>query len=190
MVMLVCAVWLSYPLMNRIFYVWLSVRALVAFFIHSILLTSLFTCEVVVPHGPGMASQGTSAPDLLALVSIRRGAAQLVRSQLFVGSFENSLFLSLFTYEEILFQSSITLRLKKFRRMSNLPCLTQMFSGSAPARVDHTLSPAISNHVSGFRPPLGWRILWTMLKSAWCLLSSREIPVRTGCCPPCLPYFL
>jgi hypothetical protein len=32
--------------------------------------------------------------------------------------------------------------------MFNLPCLTRMFSGSAPARVDCTLSPAISNHVS------------------------------------------
>ncbi len=57
------------------------------------LLTYLFTWEVV-PHGPGRASQGTSAPGCSRShpVSSRAsplGAAQLVGSQLFVGSFEN-----------------------------------------------------------------------------------------------------
>jgi hypothetical protein len=70
-------------------------------------------------------------------------------------------FLNLFTSTRIVFQSSVTLGLKKFRRMSSLPCLTRMSSGSAAVRVDRTPSPAISNHVSGIRPPLSWRILWT-----------------------------
>ncbi len=53
----------------------------------------LFTCEFV-PHDPGRASQGTSAPGCsrsrpVSSFSSPLGAAQLVSSQLFVGSLEN-----------------------------------------------------------------------------------------------------
>jgi hypothetical protein len=61
--------------------------------IFTYLLTYLFTWEVV-PHGPGRASQGTSAPGCSRFHPVCSrasllGAAQLVGSQLFVGSLEN-----------------------------------------------------------------------------------------------------
>ncbi len=57
-----------------------------------IVIVYLFTCEVI-PHGPGRASQGTSAPGCASLASwldraapFPLGAAQLGSSQRFVGS--------------------------------------------------------------------------------------------------------
>jgi hypothetical protein len=56
--------------------------------------TYLFTCEVV-PHGPGRASRGTSAPGCsrshpVNSRSSQLGAVQLFSPQLFVGSFAHS----------------------------------------------------------------------------------------------------
>jgi hypothetical protein len=69
--------------------------------ISKVLLAYLFTC-VVIPHGPGMTSQGTSAPGCTSLASdghacIPLSAAQLVCSQLFVCLPKGLAFFALFT---------------------------------------------------------------------------------------------
>jgi hypothetical protein len=69
-------------------------------------------------------------------------------------------FFTLFTFARILLQLSITCMLKNCCLISSLPCLTQMFIGSAPACVALKLFSAISNQVSGCKAPFTCRILY------------------------------
>jgi hypothetical protein len=87
--------------------------------------------------------------------------------------------------------------LKNCCLISSLPCLTQMFIGSAPACVALKLFSAISNQVSGCKAPFTCRILYkggqprllesflyvSLFSPYTCFTASAALSVGTPCLP-------